>query len=99
PPTRSPLFPYTTLFRSYGRTKKGYADGSALQFTPNSDANELIRRDPFAFVLAVVMDQGITAERAWLAPYLLKERLGHLDPARIRSEEHTSELQSPCNLV
>src|SRR2546426_6141184 len=33
-----------------------------------------------------------------------REALGHLRavqrrPARLRSEEHTSELQSPCNLV
>src|SRR5205807_2834212 len=26
-------------------------------------------------------------------------RAGHLSPRRVRSEEHTSELQSPCNLV
>ena len=72
---------------SYGRKQKGYGEGSALQFTPNADANDLIRTNPFAFLLAVVMDQGITAERAWLAPYLLKNRLGYLDPARIASNE------------
>src|SRR3989454_728154 len=27
------------------------------------------------------------------------ERLGRLMPGEVRSEEHTSELQSPCNLV
>src|SRR5256885_13289465 len=27
------------------------------------------------------------------------EQLTHLTVARVRSEEHTSELQSPCNLV
>ena len=27
------------------------------------------------------------AERAWLAPMLLRQRLGHLDPARIAVEE------------
>ena len=31
----------------------------------------------------VLFDQGIPAERAWAAPYLLRQRMGHLDPARI----------------
>src|ERR1022692_4597930 len=52
-PPRSPLFPYTTLFRSA---------------QPHRDA--------------------IASDRPWYAP--------DLSP---RSEEHTSELQSPCNLV
>jgi uncharacterized HhH-GPD family protein len=31
----------------------------------------------------VIFDQGIKYERAWRAPYELKQRLGYLDPARI----------------
>jgi uncharacterized HhH-GPD family protein len=57
-----------------------------VSFSGKADADALIREDPFAFLLAVVFDQGIPAERAWLAPHLLKERLGHLDPRRLRSE-------------
>lgn len=38
---------------------------------------------PFAFLLAVIFDEGIVAERAWAAPYELQRRLGHLDPVRI----------------
>jgi hypothetical protein len=34
----------------------------------------------------VVFDQGVIAERAWEAPYLLRQRLGHLDPARMAAE-------------
>ncbi len=55
-------------------------------FTPNPDANRLVVEDPFAFLLAVILDQGIKAERAWAGPYLLKLRLGHLDPARIAAD-------------
>ena len=40
-------------------------------------------KDPLAFLLAVIFDQGVPAERAWQAPYELKRRLGHLDPRRI----------------
>lgn len=50
-------------------------------FTPNALANQLVIDDPFAFLLAVIFDQGIVAERAWAAPSELKRRLGHLDPA------------------
>lgn len=52
-------------------------------FTPNALANQLVTDDPFAFLLAVIFDQGIVAERAWAAPSELKRRLGHLDPARL----------------
>ena len=56
------------------------------QFTSIVEADELLRSDPFAFLLAVICDQGITAERAWEAPFLLKQRLGHLSPHRMMVE-------------
>jgi endonuclease III len=34
----------------------------------------------------VIFDQGIAFQRAWAAPYELRKRLGHLDPARIAAE-------------
>ena len=52
-------------------------------FDGNSEASQLLVDDPFAFLLAVVGDYQIPAERAWSLPYLLKERLGHLDPQRM----------------
>lgn len=52
-------------------------------FTPHPEANRLVVEDPFAFLLGVIFDQNINAERAWRAPYDLKERIGHLNPARI----------------
>jgi uncharacterized HhH-GPD family protein len=55
-------------------------------FCPSPEADALIREDPFAFLLAVLFDQGIPAERAWAAPHQLKERLGHLDPRLLVSE-------------
>jgi uncharacterized HhH-GPD family protein len=56
------------------------------QFTQDPAANSLIIDDPFAFLLGVLFDQGITAERAWRAPYDLRLRLGHLDPRRLAME-------------
>lgn len=55
-------------------------------FTDIPDADALVKRSPEAFVLAVLFTQGIPAERAWAGPYLLRERLGHLDLRRLATE-------------
>ena len=55
-------------------------------FTPNALANRFLIENPFAFLLAVIFDQGIVAERAWAAPYELAHRLGHLDPYRLADD-------------
>lgn len=54
-----------------------------LTFSENKEANQLILSDPFAFLLAVIFDQMIVAERAWTAPYLLRSRLGYLDVVKL----------------
>jgi uncharacterized HhH-GPD family protein len=69
----------------YGQAQRPAALGQAT-FTPHPEANALIMDDPFAFLLAVIFDQGIPAERAWRAPYDLMQRLGHLDPARMLAD-------------
>src|SRR5256885_4416580 len=89
-PPRSTLFPYTTLFRSEEQTK-----------TP--------RR---ACPARGLEEEAVAADPQRRSLELLREE--HRDPAigesdtpcrggsvgeRRRSEEHTSELQSPCNLV
>lgn len=71
----------------YGASLKPSEAGPAVEFTPNAAANDFLRRDAFGFLTAVLMDQGIPAERAWEAPYLLRERLGHLDPHKFASGE------------
>src|SRR5256885_9685574 len=84
-PPRSTLFPYTTLFRS----------------VPDLD-----------LILAPVGGGGLLSGTAVAAKTLKPAiRVIGVEPAgaddaarslragRIRSEEHTSELQSPCNLV
>jgi endonuclease III len=69
----------------YGQDQAPTAAGQ-VAFTPHPEANALIINDPFAFLLAVIFDQGIPAERAWRVPYELMRRLGHLDPARMRAD-------------
>jgi len=55
-------------------------------FTGDEQADRLLTTDPNAFLLGVLFTQGIPAERAWSGPYLLRQRLGHLDPARLAAE-------------
>lgn len=52
-------------------------------FTGIRAADDLLREEPNAFLLGVLFTQGIPAERAWAGPWLLRERLGHLDLARL----------------
>src|SRR5262249_58388077 len=95
PPPRSSLFPYTTLFRSRGRadakTRRRFlpTDGQL----PGKDLRR--RQDPRRLLQARRPPE--REGGADLAPH----RSPH--PAavrvRIRSEEHTSELQSLTNLV
>jgi uncharacterized HhH-GPD family protein len=68
---------------AHGRSLAEALGGGTARFTPDDNANRLIHDDPFAFLVAVVCDQGILAERAWAIPYLLAQRLGTLDPAQL----------------
>src|SRR5205807_4747128 len=88
----STLFPYTTLFRSDG------ALPGAL-FDPPRDAQQVdgaLRRPGQLRVPVQARDlldggQAVGGVRG--------ERGAVQGADRLRSEEHTSELQSPCNLV
>ena len=72
---------------AYGRSRASEGIEGQPSFTPLPEANQLVLDDPFAFLLGVIFDQGIPAERAWRAPYDLRERLGHLDALRLAQEE------------
>src|SRR3712207_8494351 len=82
-PPRSTLFPYTTLFRSLG-TSAWYAPGAATA----------------QMVDAVVLDEKrVLACTAYLEGEFGIEGLYMGVPVKLRSEEHTSELQSRQYLV
>src|SRR5256885_10025344 len=84
-PPRSTLFPYTTLFRSFGHRALVAHFAAALVQVQLGDLERLLRK--------------IDSRHARAA---LGHRLGEDAAAAAdveRSEEHTSELQSPCNLV
>src|SRR5256885_13159425 len=82
-PPRSTLFPYTTLFRSEEAVLRG------LHQHPAHPAADLeVRKDD---VLSGVEVPGV-ARCGLVVPDVFA------GPGLQRSEEHTSELQSPCNL-
>jgi uncharacterized HhH-GPD family protein len=72
----------------FGESAAGTSSSTpgTVAFTPIAEANDLLARDAFAFLVAVICDYQIPAERAWAVPYHLRERLGHLDPMRILAE-------------
>src|SRR5437867_8138717 len=89
-PLRSTLFPYTTLFRSYGsnglrpffRAVQKTADGG---FIVAGNVDLAATADDF-----IVLKFGPSGSLDWQRTY---------GAPNTRSEEHTSELQSPYDLV
>src|SRR5207248_8851004 len=89
---RSTLFPYTTLFRS-GRPHRRRFGGAADDHRP-------VRRIAALAVLALFPEPLGHEVGAGLRHALLGRALRAVFPVRPgRSEEHTSELQSPYDLV
>src|SRR5256885_6228664 len=82
-PPRSPLFPYTPLFRS--------APGGLGAFRTSANGGALRRRGSLA-----VTGCGFARRQPSAGS---QRRQNRQRRAAERSEEHTSELQSPCNLV
>src|SRR5256885_12213759 len=92
-PPRSTLFPYTTLsrspleaeaFRAAGGANRGGAGGARRRPGDGGRAAEAVTG------LGDASGHGSQAGQ---------DRAGTHPAAAGRSEEHTSELQSPCNLV
>ncbi len=71
-----------------------------LYLTPSKEANDYLKRDPFALLLGMLLDQQIPMERAFAAPFLLSQRLAApgqpIDPCTLSSlpEERVIELFS-----
>src|SRR2546426_4825937 len=79
-PPRSTLFPYTTLFRSFGVALRVPDGGVNFPFVhPLGGDNCELFRLPGRHIFRGNVEDPVRE--------------------RYRSEEHTSELQSPCNVV
>src|SRR5256885_8823669 len=87
-PPRSTLFPYTTLFRSVAG--RGERDPGSVRGERGLGRDRRVVHD-LADLRQVGTLRGIELEAA-------RARARDHD-LTLRSEEHTSELQSPCNLV
>src|SRR5256885_5344375 len=82
-PPRSTLFPYTTLFRSSCSFFIVTGSDTAKVVRHVAQATPTNKDNAIAWIRQIKADGGTTIS-VWL---------------QARSEEHTSELQSPCNLV
>src|SRR5689334_23908908 len=89
PPPTSTLFPYTTLFRS--------AVGRELERVGDEVVEHLGEPSRVSFHLGQTL--GVSAQHDPLRACRRKRALDTLDHDRLRSEEHTSELQSQFHLV
>ena len=56
---------------------------SALYFTDDPAACELLGRDPFALLMGFAIDQQVPVQKAFAGPLALKQRLGTLDPGKL----------------
>ena len=64
-----------------------------LRFAPTGtpEADELVRTEPLALLIGMLLDQQISIELAFTGPYRLRERLGGLD-ARLVAEQDPEAL-------
>src|SRR5688572_32324433 len=92
-PPRSTLFPYTKLFRSIGQDGEVAVDVHGPQLATYELLESIAERADFPITLpAMIMGFSTkTAEIKW--------RFINNPRTLLRSEEHTSELQSQSNLV
>jgi uncharacterized HhH-GPD family protein len=56
-----------------------------LWFTDDPAACELLGDDPFALLVGFAIDQQVPVQKAFAGPYVLKQRVGTLDPERLAS--------------
>src|SRR5205807_3085186 len=64
-----------------------------------SDLRKALQTPSRTTVFRVLSSVGYLASYSHAGRYYTLKRIPQFDPRGLRSEEHTSELQSPCNLV
>src|SRR5206468_7001049 len=96
PPPTSPLFPYTTLFRSlHHRPHRGFARRAATEIAADDQDAGLaeLRLVEHEIGIDAAIQIGLRAREQ------VQSRFRAQQAAIRRSEEHTSELQSRSDLV
>jgi uncharacterized HhH-GPD family protein len=71
------------LIRWTGSVQPGHDDGVTFSWTGQPEADRLLETDPLALLIGLVLDQQVKMEKAFIGPYELKKRLGHLDARKI----------------
>ena len=59
----------------------------AFEPTGTPEADELVRTEPLALLIGMLLDQQISIELAFTGPYRLRERLGGLDAALVAGQD------------
>jgi uncharacterized HhH-GPD family protein len=54
-----------------------------LWFTDNPEACALLANDPFALLVGFAIDQQVPVQKAFAGPFVLKARMGTLEPKRL----------------
>jgi uncharacterized HhH-GPD family protein len=58
-----------------------------LHFTGNDEADRLLVDDAFALLVGFALDQQVPVQKAFMGPFVLRERLGTLDVAAVAHAE------------
>jgi uncharacterized HhH-GPD family protein len=61
----------------------------ALWFTDDPDACRLLAENPFALLVGFAIDQQVQVQKAFAGPYVLRERVGTLDPKKLAGMDLT----------
>jgi len=78
------------------------AEPALVRFTGDDEADELLNDlagHPHAFVLAALVDRQVKAERAWMVPLVIRQRLGSFeigDLAQLSEQRWLSLLRQPA---
>lgn len=67
-----------------------------LYITGDAAADTLLNTDPNALLLGMLLDQQVPMEWAFAGPATLKQRLGHLDPAKITDLDEAAFVAMCC---
>jgi uncharacterized HhH-GPD family protein len=58
-----------------------------LPFTGDDEADRYLVSEPLALLIGFALDQQVTVQKAFSGPHVLRQRLGHLDAARIATTD------------
>src|SRR5476651_1852678 len=67
----------------------------ALYFTDDPEACKLLAEDPFALLVGFAIDQQVTVPKAFAGPYVLRQRVGTLDPRKLAKLDLQEAFRTP----